>query len=206
MPAKAACCGRAINRIFAQMIRKIVQYGHPALRKKGERVECLTPAIRELIQDLIETMYDAHGIGLAAQQIGERVQVTVIDVRGVENRPSTLELNGISVDVNEFMPVVLINPEIKPIGESATGPEGCLSFPEIFAEIPRPEAVDVVALNEKGERIEFRCRGLLARAIQHEVDHLNGILFIDRMSIAAKKEIQLQLGELQERTKATLKG
>ncbi len=131
--------------------------------------------------------------------------MTVVDVRGVENRPSTLEFNGTAADVNEFMPVVLINPEVRPIGNLAVGPEGCLSFPEIFADIARPEIVDVVALNKNGERIEFRCGGLLARAIQHEVDHLNGILFIDRMSVAAKSELHPELAGLQAHTKAGLK-
>ena len=84
------------------------------------------------------------------------------------------------------------------------GGEGCLSFPEIFAEITRPESVDVKALNEKGKPVEFRCGGLLARAIQHEVDHLNGILFIDRMSKKTKEELRPDLDELQAKTKAEL--
>jgi peptide deformylase len=187
------------------MIRKVVQYGHPALRKKGERVEAITPAISALIGDLLETMYDAHGVGLAAQQIGEAVQVTVVDVRGAENRPSTLELNGKPARLDDSMPIVLINPEVKPVGEPAIGPEGCLSFPEIFADISRPEMADVVALNQKGERVQFRCGGLLARAIQHEVDHLNGILFIDRMDARAKAELKPQLADLQARTREILK-
>jgi len=187
------------------MIRQVVQYGHPVLRKKGERVETITPAVRALIQDLLETMDAARGIGLAAQQIGEAVQVTVVDVRGVENRLSSLELNGKPARVEDFMPLVLINPEVKPSGEPAVGPEGCLSFPEIFADITRPDAVDVVALNEKDKRIEFRCGGLLARAIQHEVDHLNGILFIDRMDACVKAELKPQLADLRARTKDVLK-
>jgi peptide deformylase len=84
------------------------------------------------------------------------------------------------------------------------GGEGCLSFPEIFAEITRPELVAVKALNEKGKPVEFRCGGLLARAIQHEVDHLNGILFIDRMSRKTKEELRPELDELQAKTKAEL--
>ena len=102
------------------------------------------------------------------------------------------------------MPLVLINPEVKPAGEPAKGPEGCLSFPEIYADITRPESADVVALNEKGERIEFRCGGLLARAVQHETDHLHGILFIDRMDAETKNELKPQLETLQASTKAAL--
>jgi peptide deformylase len=201
--SQPVCLQEQNSPYSTQMIRRVVPYGHPALRQKGERVETITPAISALIGDLLETMYNAHGIGLAAQQIGEAVQVTVVDVRTVE-RPSNLELNGKPANVDEFMPLVLINPEIRPFGESVAGSEGCLSFPEVYAEIKRPETVDVVALNDKGQRIEFRCGGVLARAIQHEVDHLNGILFIDRMDVQTKGELKPTLADLQARTKAAL--
>jgi len=138
----------------------------------GERIETITPAIKKLIADMFETMYAHKGIGLAAQQVGVAVQLTVIDVRGVTDRPSSLELDGQPADVNAFMPLVLINPAVKPAGELVAGPEGCLSFPEIFADIIRPEIVDVQAMNEDGKTIKFRCGGLLARAVQHETDHL----------------------------------
>ena len=188
------------------MILKVVKYGHPALRKKGAKVGTITPAVKKLIADMFETMYEARGIGLAAQQVGEALQITVLDVREAVDRPSTLELNGQPADVNAFMPLVLINPEIKPLGSKvAAGPEGCLSFPEIFADISRPESVDVVALDKNGRRIEFRCGGLLARAVQHESDHLNGLLFIDRMEADTKAGLQAQLDELQAATKAALK-
>jgi peptide deformylase len=187
------------------MILPIVKYGSPVLRKKGERIETITPEIKQLITDMFETMEASHGVGLAAQQIGRALQLTVLDVREVKDRPSTLELKGKPADVADFMPLVLINPEITPVGEPATGGEGCLSFPEIFAEISRPESVDVKALNEKGKVIEFRCGGLLARAVQHETDHLNGILFIDRMERKVKDEIRDELNEIQAVTKAELK-
>jgi peptide deformylase len=187
------------------MILPIVKYGSPVLRKKGERIETITPEIKQLITDMFETMEASHGVGLAAQQVGHALQLTVIDVREVKDRPSTLELKGKPADVADFMPLVLINPEITPVGEPATGGEGCLSFPEIFAEISRPESVDVKALNEKGKVIEFRCGGLLARAVQHETDHLNGILFIDRMERKVKDEIRDELNEIQAVTKAELK-
>jgi peptide deformylase len=186
------------------MILKVVKYGDPALRKKGSKIETITPAIKQLIADMFETMRDSHGVGLAAQQIGQALQLTVIDVSEATERPSTLELDGKAADVNSFMPLVLINPEVKPVGKPVEGPEGCLSFPEIFGDITRPETVDVVAMNEKGERIEFRCGGLLARAVQHETDHLNGILFIDRMKSEAKSELKPELEELQANTKAEI--
>ena len=186
------------------MILKVVKYGHPVLRKKGARIEAITPEIKKLIADMFETMYAHKGVGLAAQQVGHALQLTVIDVREVVDRPSTLELKGQAVDVAEFMPLVLINPELMLVGEPATGPEGCLSFPEVFAEITRPQFVEVKALNEKGKPIEFRAGGLLSRAVQHETDHLNGILFIDRMEKKTKEELKPELDALQAETKAEL--
>lgn len=186
------------------MILEIVRYGHPVLRKKGERIESVTPEIKKLIADMFETMNASHGVGLAAQQVGVAKQLTVIDVREVTDRPSTLELNGKSADVASIMPLVLINPEVTPAGEAVKGGEGCLSFPEIFAEISRPGTVDVKALDAKGKPIAFRCGGLLARAVQHETDHLNGLLFIDRMDKKTKAELQPELDDLQSITKKTL--
>lgn len=188
------------------MILPIVQFGDPVLRQKGAKIEAVTPAIKKLIADMFDTMHDRHGIGLAAQQVGQALQLTVIDVTPVlEDRPSTLHLDGKPADVKAFMPLVLINPEVKPVAEPVEGPEGCLSFPEIFTDIERPESVEVTALNEKGERIHFRAGGLLARAVQHETDHLHGILFIDRMSSHTKRQLKPELDELAAKTKAALK-
>jgi peptide deformylase len=186
------------------MILPVVKYGTPVLRQRGARVESLTPTIKKLIADMFETMYAHKGVGLAAQQVGLALQLTVIDVRGITDRPSSLELNGESADVAGFMPLVLINPELKPIGNPVAGPEGCLSFPEIFAEIARADIIDVKAMNQEWKPLEFRCGGLLARAIQHEADHLEGILFIDRMTREAKEELRPELEELQAATKAEL--
>jgi len=187
------------------MILDIVKYGHPALRRVGARVAGVTPDIRQFAADLIETMHAAHGVGLAAQQVDRALQMFVIDVREVKGRPSWLERDGQRVAVEAFMPLALINPEVKPLGEPVTGPEGCLSFPEIFADITRPESADVTAWNEKGEIVSFRCGGLLARAIQHEYDHLRGVLYIDRMSGETKRELRSQLETLQAETRAALR-
>src|SRR5438132_11585536 len=127
------------------MLLPIVQYGTPVLRQKGARIDGVTPTIKKLIGDMLETMYAHKGVGLAAQQIGLALQLTVLDVRGVSDRPSSLELRGTPVDVAEFMPLVLMNPQITAVGKPLAGPEGCLSFPEIFGEISRPEIVDVEA-------------------------------------------------------------
>lgn len=186
------------------MILEIVKYGHPVLRERGARVKEISAEVRRLIADMFETMYESKGIGLAAQQIGVASQLTVIDVRGIADRPSTLEIGGKLADLESIMPLVLINPKITPLGEPATGPEGCLSFPEIFADITRPEKVDVRALDAKGEPISFRAGGLLARAIQHEVDHLNGVLFVDKMTPKDKAELRAEMDDLHTATKKSL--
>jgi peptide deformylase len=189
------------------MLLTVVKYGTPVLRQKGARVEAVTAKIQQLATDMLETMYAYKGIGLAAQQVGLALQVTVIDVRGVTDRPSSLEVEGQIVDASEFMPMVLINPEVKPVRDASpvTGPEGCLSFPEIYAGITRPDPVDVKALDKEGKPIEFRCGGLLARVVQHETDHLHGILFIDRMDKETKAQLRDDLDLLQAETKAMLK-
>jgi len=145
-------------------------------------------------------MHAANGVGLAAPQVGESLQLTVLDVSQVEDRPSTMELNGENTDPQSAMPLVLINPEIDLGSETEMGTEGCLSFPEITGEIERAKSVTVRARNLDGEAIEIEATGFLARAIQHEVDHLNGILFIDRMSSAAKTSLSSKLKRLLKET------
>ena len=180
------------------MILPILQYGDPILRAKGKRIEQFDDRIRELAANMIETMHAAHGIGLAAQQVGEDLQLTVLDVSAVEDRPSMLKVDGTDVDPKTLMPLVLINPEIELLGETEVGVEGCLSFPEITGDIERAQSVRVRAQNLEGGTIEFEAGGLLARAIQHEHDHLHGILFIDRMRSAAKAALSSRLRRLQK--------
>jgi peptide deformylase len=184
---------------------EVVKYGHPALRQKGARIEKITPEIEALAAAMFETMHANKGIGLAAQQVGQALQLTVLDLRGVTDRPSTLKLDGKDADLAAIMPLVLINPAVKPVGEPVSAAEGCLSFPEIYGDIERPSQAEVRATDIKGQTIEFSCGGLLARAIQHEHDHLNGILFIDRMKRDDKDELKPKLEELQAATKAALK-
>jgi peptide deformylase len=179
----------------------ILQYGDPVLRAKGKRVEKINDRIRELAADMIEAMHDANGVGLAAQQVGQALQLTVLDVSQVEDRPSTMKLNGEDIDPNTAMPIILINPEITLGQETEIGVEGCLSFPEITGDIERAKSVVARAETLEGETIQIEASGLLARAIQHEVDHLNGILFIDRMNSAAKAALSSRLKRLQKETK-----
>ncbi|HJY53812.1 MAG TPA: peptide deformylase [Candidatus Udaeobacter sp.] len=183
------------------MILPILQYGDPILRAKGDRIGKIDERIRELAANMIETMHAAHGVGLAAQQVGQPLQLTVLDVSAVEDRPSTLKLSGKDVDPKSAMPIVLVNPEIEPYGETDVGVEGCLSFPEITGDIERAQSVLVRAQTFEGEMFQIEASGLLARAIQHEHDHLHGILFIDRMSSAAKAALSSRLRRLQKETR-----
>jgi peptide deformylase len=183
------------------MILDILQFGDPILRAKGERIEKIDERIRELAKNMIETMHDAHGVGLAAQQVGYPLQLTVLDISAVEDRPSALKLSGKDVDPKNAMPIVLINPEIELRGETEVGVEGCLSFPEITGDIERSHSVLVRAQTLEGEMFQIEASGLLARAIQHEYDHLHGILFIDRMSSAAKAALSSRLKRLQKETR-----
>ena len=185
------------------MILPILQYGDPILRTKGKPIENIDAGVRELAANMLETMHAVNGVGLAAQQIGEPLQLTVLDISAVEDRPSTLKLDGSEVDPKSAMPLVLINPEIELHGEIEIGVEGCLSFPEITGEIERVESVIVRAQTLDGEVVQFEAGGFLARAIQHEHDHLNGILFIDRMRSAAKVALSSRLKRLQKESRRT---
>src|SRR5438874_3945475 len=185
------------------MILPILQYGDPILRTKGKPIENIDAGVRELAANMLETMHAVNGVGLAAQQIGEPLQLTVLDISAVEDRPSTLKLDGSEVDPKSSMPLVLINPKIELHGEIEMGVEGCLSFPEITGEIERAESVIVRAQNLEGEVVQFEAGGFLARAIQHEHDHLNGILFIDRMRSAAKAALSSRLKRLQKESRRT---
>jgi peptide deformylase len=179
----------------------ILQYGDPILRAKGKRIDKIDNRIRELAANMLDTMHAANGVGLAAQQVGEALQLTVLDVSQVEDRPSSMRLNGEEVDPKTKMPLILINPQIILGDQTDVETEGCLSFPEITGEIERAEAVMARAQSLEGNKIEIEASGLLARALQHEIDHLNGILFIDRMSSAAKVSLSSRLKRLQKETK-----
>jgi peptide deformylase len=184
------------------MILPIVQYGDPVLRTRGKPVEQIDDQIRELAANMLETMYAASGVGLAAQQVGEALQLAVLDISPVEDRPSTLKIDGKNVpDAKSAMPLVLINPEVELQGETEVGIEGCLSFPEITGEVERAQSVWVRAQTLNGDMIELEAGGFLARAIQHEHDHLQGILFIDRMNSAAKAALASRLKRLQKETR-----
>jgi peptide deformylase len=183
------------------MILDIVKYGDPVLRARGKLVKEVNTKLRQLALDMLETMEAARGVGLAAHQVGVPIQMAVIDVADVEDRPSTMAIDGKPVPLAEQMPLILLNPELALGKEKESGNEGCLSFPELSAEIIRSREVEVRAQTLDGKPLEFTATGLLARALQHEVDHLHGVLFIDRMSSAAKASLAGKLKRLQKETR-----
>lgn len=180
------------------MIRKIVMFGDPVLRAVGSKVADLSEDLRKLASDMLETMRDADGVGLAAQQVGVAVQMAVVDVSDSEDRPSAMWVAGQPVALSQYMPMVLVNPELELGVEKELGTEGCLSFPGMQADISRSAKVRCRTKTLDGKELDFEASGLLARALQHEVDHLNGVLFIDRMTAARKAALSGKLKRLQK--------
>jgi peptide deformylase len=162
----------------AMAVRTILHYPDPRLRQPGRKVEAITPDLRQLISDMAETMYAAPGVGLAATQIGEPWQVFVVDC-APEGQPSDLR--------------VFVNPEILSREGAVLFEEGCLSFPTAREEIERAQKVLVRAQDPSGEPFELEADGLLAIAIQHEYDHLQGVLMIDRLGPLKKRLLHRQM-------------
>jgi peptide deformylase len=148
------------------MTLEILKYPHPALKKRAAEVKQITPEIEKLLSDMVETMRSARGVGLAATQVGVDKRVIVLEVP----------------EGGESAFFKLINPEIVSREGGVLHEEGCLSIPGVTAEVARSESVVVRALDEKGRKVEIEGRGLLAIAFQHEVDHIDGVLFVDRLS------------------------
>ncbi|MEB2311077.1 MAG: peptide deformylase [Sorangiineae bacterium] len=163
-------------------IREILHYPDPRLREVAKPVEAVTDEIRVLVEDMAETMYDAPGVGLAAPQIGVSLRIFVIDI-AAEDEPSELR--------------VFINPEIFERDGVQTWNEGCLSFPGVSEEIKRAAHVKLRALDAKGKPFELEAEGLLAVAVQHETDHLNGVLMIDKLSAIKKRMMGRKLAKAQ---------
>jgi peptide deformylase len=159
-------------------IRSILHYPDPRLRKKGAPVTQVTLEVQRLIDDMAETMYAAPGVGLAATQIGEEHRIFLVDI-AAEDEPSKLH--------------VFINPEIVSTEGEHCGPEGCLSFPGVTEEIKRAESVTVRAMDRDGNTFEITATGLLSVAIQHEYDHLEGMLMIDHMGMLKKRIVQRKM-------------
>jgi peptide deformylase len=182
----------------------IVHYNDPILRRKGEPVISFDAGLAAFAADMIAAMHDSgNGIGLAAQQVGRALQVCVVDLRTREAQFSW-RLDSARPPLDLFMPMVLVNPSVTPTSGAPeeVADEGCLSFPEIRGDVSRPEAITVRFQDERGVPHELSCDGLLARCIQHEVDHLNGVLFIDRMDRKARSLVDEAVRELAKKTRA----
>jgi peptide deformylase len=158
-------------------------YGNPVLRKRAEEVALsdLGPDLDRLVKRMFEVMYEEEGVGLAAPQVGisKRIFVMDVPVEGKENKIG-----------------VMINPEILETRDTQTGSEGCLSIPELREDVTRHAWLRVRGLDAQGKTVEFECDDLLARAVQHEVDHLDGVLYIDRLSPLKRKLLSRRLKEI----------
>lgn len=180
------------------MIREIVQYGHPVLRQKCRSVTEVNDDLIRLVADMLETMVDANGVGLAAPQVGEDIRLAVIDVSHDPECVSLLKVNGEDASLESIMPLIFINPDLVFSQEKESGMEGCLSIRGIRAEVRRPAAVKATLPQLDGSVLEIETDGLLARALQHEIDHLNGVLFVDRLPAVAKVSMKNRLKRLLE--------
>lgn len=180
------------------MVLKIVRYPATVLRAKCRAINEVTPAIRQLADDMLETMRSANGVGLAAPQVGVDQQLAVIDVSHNPQCLTFLRINGERADMVTNMPVIFLNPVLELGKDKDVDEEGCLSFPRLRGDIRRSEQVKVTFKTLDGETQTWEMDGLLARAFQHEIDHLNGILFIDRLSAVAKVGLKRKLTRLME--------
>ena len=155
-------------------LREICTYPDPVLRNKTARVERIDSALDRLIEDMVETMHAAPGVGLAANQVGVPLQLAVIDLSSRENEEQRHPL------------LVIINPELIAMEGSVLEEEGCLSIPDYAEKVRRAARVKVRAQDRTGKQFELEAEGLMAKALQHEIDHLNGLLFVDRLSSLKK--------------------
>ncbi len=171
------------------------------LRKKAVEVTEITSEIQTLAKEMLETMYQEHGVGLAAEQVGHTARIFVIDIPPDSDIGENDERDNPDVE----MPLVLINPKmVGHTNDVQVGQEGCLSFPDIFANVERWYEVDTEYTDLNGDPQAIHAKGLLSRAIQHELDHLDGILLVDRMSHVKKVALGGKLKRLVKQTKLAL--
>ncbi|MFO7725121.1 MAG: peptide deformylase [Oceanipulchritudo sp.] len=182
---------------------RVTQYGEPVLRQSGDAVETFDESLQTLASDMIETMYAEEGVGLAAQQVDRALMLCVIDVSHLPEEELDYQLDGLRQPIDLIMPLPLVNPEVTELpGKTITDEEGCLSFPGIRGDVPRTETIEVRFQDLKGLAHTLICSGWFARVVQHEVDHLNGKLFIDRME---KRRRRLIEGKVRRLKRDTLK-
>lgn len=177
-------------------ILEILKYPDPRLRRKCEAVEKVTPELQKLAQDMLETMYSFRGIGLAAAQVNRLERLIVIDTRRPEGDDveARYELGGeTDLEKGIVQPLILFNPVIKKKEGKTTYNEGCLSVPSYFEVVERALYVEVEALDHEGKKITIKTDGLLSICIQHEIDHLDGKLFIDRLSPIKSSRVKAKI-------------
>lgn len=169
----------------------IIQYGNPVLRQVCHTIPEVNDEIRDLAFKMIKTMGEANGVGLAAPQVGHAINLMVIG--NLDPNGSFLKLDSVSQPLNEWLPMMIANPVVTPTGPAYTDHEGCLSIPNTFGPVVRPITCQVAGRDAAGQEIRFEASGLLARVIQHEYDHLLGIMFFDRMTDEARAKIADQI-------------
>ena len=191
------------------MILRITQYGEPILRKVGEPITKFDEALAELAKDMVDTMYEEEGIGLAAQQVDRALQICVIDVRppeGVEV-PFNYNYDGKHPPLDLIMPMAIVNPKVTIIDNTEdVYEEGCLSFPGVNGKVDRPIGIRCEFQDTEGNSHVIEADGLLGRCILHEVDHLNGKLFIDLMQKRDLKKNETKIKKLKRESRDFLKG
>ena len=188
------------------MIMRVTEYGEEILRAKGRKIDVFDQNLRNLANDMLETMYEAEGIGLAAQQVDLPLMLCVIDVSDLEPELLHYQLDGKRPPVDLFMPLALVNPEVRVLADqTARAEEGCLSFPGIRGEVTRPDVIQVSYQDLDGAAHQLIAEGWLARVVQHEVDHLNGVLFIDAMEPRQLRLLDPKLKRLKRATRDRLK-
>lgn len=185
---------------------EILTYPNPLLREISEPVKEFGPELKKLVDDMLETMYDANGIGLAAPQVGKLIQLLVIDTRPRDPESSRYD-NDDQTELEKKIqqPLVLINPKIVKGDGKTTFDEGCLSVPSFFETVERFKVIEVEAQDVNGNKFSFTVDGLLAICIQHEMDHLQGTLFIDHISFMKSNKIKNQIKKSGYPTKEEMK-
>jgi peptide deformylase len=183
------------------MILDIVQYGHPVLRQRCRKVTEVDENLITLVGDMLETMVEAHGVGLAAPQVAVPLRLAVVDVSHDPECVSYLRVNGEEADLVSLMPLVFINPLLEFGEDREFAVEGCLSIQGIRAEVRRPAEIKATLPQLDGSVLVVETDGLLARALQHEIDHLNGVLFVDRLAPVAKVAMRNRLKMLAGQSK-----
>ncbi len=185
---------------------RVTQYGEPILRQIGEPVTVFNDELKNLVADMMDTMYAEEGVGLAAQQIDCAMMLCVIDISLLPEEELNYQIDGLQPPIDLLMPMALVNPLVKLLpGKTIWGEEGCLSFPGIRGDVPRADQIQVTYQDVNGTPHSLVCNGWFARVIQHEVDHLNGQLFVDHMDKRKLRLLESKLKRLKRETRRSQK-